>query len=306
MNSDTSLHFSSLKQALTKQTDRSRTKFHTNHPHAHRAKQKAGISGRTLREHAGRIATAGALAGALLFAPPISAQITNSTTAKYATYTAGQLQETVAEQLKAALPETVEPLTSEQETTIHEAIQNIWGINASASLQGEKLNQSYGLIGAEQHLPRYPGDSVDQHEQFLRSGITPGLGAWGHFASSRDTMTQDLVEKEKWYVAVQTLYLPDWNTRFRYLRDWYKYRKVLVVNPVNGKTLVADIADAGPSKWTGKHFGGSPEVMAYLGLNVHMQKGPVILFFVDDPNNEVPLGPVEYNVIAGRKITSHE
>lgn len=104
---------------------------------------------------------------------------------------------------------------------------------------------------------------------------------------------------EKWYVAVQTLYLPDWQSRLNYLRDWYKYRKVLVVNPVNGKTVVADVADSGPAQFTGKHYGGSPEVMAYLGLNVHMQKGPVILFFVDDPNNEIPLGPVEYNVTTG-------
>ncbi len=66
-----------------------------------------------------------------------------------------------------------------------------------------------------------------------------------------------------------------------YLREWYKYRKVLVVNPDNGKTIVAVIADAGPAAFTGKHFGGSPEVMAYLGFNVGMQKGPVVLFFVD-------------------------
>ena len=85
-------------------------------------------------------------------------------------------------------------------------------------------------------------------------------------------------KKEKYYVAVQTLYLPDWTTRLAYLRDWYKYRKVVVTNPVNGKTIIAVVDDSGPSWWTGKHFGGSPEIMAYLGLNVGMQKGPVVLF----------------------------
>ena len=66
--------------------------------------------------------------------------------------------------------------------------------------------------------------------------------------------------------------------------------------------MVADVADAGPANWTGKHFGGSPEVMGYLGLNVHMQKGAVLLFFVNDPNAEIPLGPVEYNVRYGKPI----
>ena len=90
--------------------------------------------------------------------------------------------------------------------------------------------------------------------------------------------------------------MPQWNTRFKYLRDWYKYRKVLIVNTNNGNAVIAAIADSGPAAWTGKHFGGSPEVMEFLG-GPRYKKGPVVLFFVDDPNNQVSLGPVEYNKI---------
>jgi hypothetical protein len=36
--------------------------------------------------------------------------------------------------------------------------------------------------------------------------------------------------------------------------------------------------------------------MDYLDLNVGKQKGPVILFFVDDPTDGIPLGPLEYNL----------
>ncbi|MEK7470389.1 MAG: hypothetical protein AAB622_00045, partial [Patescibacteria group bacterium] len=74
----------------------------------------------------------------------------------------------------------------------------------------------------------------------------------------------------------------------------YKYRKVLIVNTVNGNAVVSDIADSGPAAWTGKHFGGSPEVMNYLGGSRY-KKGPVVIFFVDDSENKVPLGPVDYN-----------
>lgn len=89
--------------------------------------------------------------------------------------------------------------------------------------------------------------------------------------------------------------MPDWNTRQPYLRNWYKYRKVLVVNTNNGNAVVAAIADSGPAAWTGKHFGGSPEVMHYLG-GPRYKKGPVIFFFVDDPENKIPLGPVKYGI----------
>lgn len=186
--------------------------------------------------------------------------------------------------INKALPSGLEVLNSDLETKISQILFDDIGLRAAAKLEGERLNRSFGLMGAEQHLPRFPGDTAAQHGQFIQSGITPGLGAWGYV---------DDPEKEKYYVAVQTLYLPDWQIRFSYLRDWYKYRKMVVINPKNGKVMIVVVADSGPASWTGKHFGGSPEVMAYLDLNHGMQKGPVILFFVDDKNNQVPLGPLE-------------
>lgn len=176
--------------------------------------------------------------------------------------------------------------------------RDIVGVSSKATLEGEHLNTTYGLIGAEQHLYRYPGDALSQHGSgsVLDEGIAPGLGAWGYFAPSKTKLTPDLEEDEKWYAVVQTLYLPNWNTRARYLINWYKYRKVLIVNTLNGKAVVADVADAGPAAFTGKSFGGSPEVMNYLG-GARYKKGPVVIFFVDDPNNEIPLGPVDYGNI---------
>ena len=109
-------------------------------------------------------------------------------------------------------------------------------------------------------------------------------------------MTPELYQTEKYYVAVPIMYIPDWNQRVKYYVDWFKYRRVVVVNPANGKVIVAAVADAGPARWTGKHFGGSPEVMQYLGINFGMQNHPVVLFFLNDPNHEIPLGPLEYNV----------
>jgi hypothetical protein len=184
------------------------------------------------------------------------------------------------------------------EKSLEAVFRDSTGINARASLEGEHLNTTYGYIGAEQHLTRYPGDTMAIHPKLVEKdeGMAPGKGAWGYFAPSKSQMTESDVENEKWYAVVQTLYLPDWSTRQPYLRDWYKYRKVMIVNTMNGNAVVADIADSGPAAFTGKQFGGSPEVMNYLG-GASYKKGPVVVFFVDDPNNQVPLGPVEYNEI---------
>ncbi len=285
---------SKLYLGLKKQAAIAEKKLHKRHPHVVKFFTERGITPGRIREHAARVATTAAMAGAMLLAQPLAHQVASSPHTAIAKLSADELRKQLSNQLTALLPKTVEPLTHAQEEAVANEIKSIWGIDANAMLAGERLNRSYGYMGAEQHLMRYPGDVVPN--------MAPGKGAWGYFANAKNELTQDLIEKEKWYVAVQTLYLPDWNTRTAYLRDWYKYRKVLVVNPQNGRTVVADVADAGPADWTGKHYGGSPEIMAYLGINVGKQKGAVILFFVDDPNGEIPLGPVEYNVKVGRPI----
>jgi hypothetical protein len=269
------------------------------HPSTVKLLESSGIKPGKLRSHAQKLLTSTVLAGSLLLAPgqSLSTQAALPQAAITKTISAEDMRLKIMDEMDVILPKDSSwKLNSQQEAQVSDILHSTFGIHASAELEGNKLNNSYGLIGAEQHLPRFPGDTAQNHGQFVNSGITPGRGAWGYFAYSRAELTPDLVEKERYYVAVQTLYLPDWSTRLAYLRDWYKYRKVVVTNPSNGRTIVAVIADAGPAAWTGKHFGGSPEVMAYLGLNVGKQKGAVTLFFVDDPQDKVPLGPLEYNL----------
>lgn len=200
--------------------------------------------------------------------------------------------------LASLLPATVDPLTAEQEVLIGQKLSEYFNMPVSASLQGKRLNRSYGIIGAEQHLMRYPGDTIDTHfateseAQFARSGMAPGRGAWGYFTQSRESMTQQDVDREKYYIAVQSFLSPGWNENVNEMYQFFKYRKMLVVNPENGKAMVVVIGDAGPAEWTGKHLGGSPEVMSHLERQDGGAKGPVLYYFIDDPENTIPLGPV--------------
>jgi hypothetical protein len=262
-----------------------------------------------IRGHSSKLLGAGALTGTLLLAsptkPPTPTPEKISEKLSSSTQNVTLPTQSLLAKLNEILPQTPQALSREKEKELEAVFESVIGIKSKATLEGEHLNTTYGYIGAEQHLRRYPGDTNDQHapeddeygadrpSEILKEGIAPGLGAWGYFAPSKDTLTKDLVKTEQWYAVVQTLYLPEWGTRQPYLRDWYKYRKVLIVNTNNGKAVVAAIADAGPAAWTGKHFGGSPEVMDYLG-GTRYKKGPVVLFFVDDPENKVPLGPVDY------------
>ena len=234
-----------------------------------------------LRQHhpdAFKLLSSGILAGTLLLSSgPTIAQVNQQQ--NISADMPVMLQLDTSQKLKSILPPVGDwNLSTNQENEISNLMAEDFGIKAVAQLGGNRLPNSFGRMGAEQHLARFPGDQVEN--------MAPGLGGWGYVPE----------EEEKWYVAVPIIYLPDWHDHVQYYVDWYKFRKMAVVNPANGKTVITAVADAGPANWTGKHFGGSPEVMNYLGIDYGMQNHPVVMFFLDDPNHEVPLGPLEYNI----------
>lgn len=273
-----------------------KSEFNEKYPHVKKFFDDRGIDFGKIREHSAKVIASSALAGTLLFTPPILSTNLPSPLEIIKTNVVSPSQALLTA-MSSYLPQQVGPLDRSQEKNLEKIFSDIIGVSARGTLEGEHLNTTYGLIGAEQHLIRYPGDTLSAHDLVPNDeGMAPGLGAWGYFAPSKDQLTDQDIQNEKWYAVVQTLYLPDWDTRLSYLVNWYKYRKVLIVNTINGNAIVADIADSGPANFTGKQFGGSPAVMNYLG-GLQYRKGPVIVFFVDDPENKVPLGPVDYNKI---------
>jgi hypothetical protein len=201
--------------------------------------------------------------------------------------------------LEGVVPSENRNLTREEEVKIEQLLTKDLGIPVKAEIDNKRLNRTYGLIGGEQHLYRYPGDTVQAHAKnaedwamYGGSGIAPGLGAYGYFAPSKAEFDETDEQRERYYLAVQTFLSPGFSERVREYRDFYKFRKMLVVNPKTGQAVVAVVGDAGPAEWTGKSLGGSPEVMHELGLAGGPRKGAVLYYFVDDPEDKIPLGPV--------------
>ena len=200
------------------------------------------------------------------------------------------------------VPQDVRPLTQDEEKNITDILSKDFGFSITAQLQGIRLERNYGFIGQEQHLMLYPGDTIFSHfvldedaYEFAKYQMAPGKGAWGYFANSKSDLTETDIQREKYYIAVQTFLSPGFSENVAKYRDFFKYKKMLVINPHTGKSIVADIADAGPGIYTGKQLGGSPEVMRYLEREDGKRKGPVLFFFIDDPTNVIPLGPIKKN-----------
>jgi hypothetical protein len=197
------------------------------------------------------------------------------------------------------IPSPGNMLSSAQINNLTSLFSTYFKVDAQYAMDGITLNTNYGIIGAEQHLMLFPGDTIYSHfldreaeEQFLSSGIAPHAGAWGYFAQSKSEITQEDRLREEYYVAIPTFLAPGYAENVQKDYNFFKFRKLIMVNPDNGKAMVVDIGDSGPSPYTGKQAGGSPEVMHYLGRVDGTQRGSVLYFFINDPNNTVPLGPI--------------
>lgn len=242
----------------------------------------------------------GSAAGIFLLTSPIIPQIPSSfSSSQSATPDSVDKKVFLVYDLKNVLPADVRPLNADEDTKVADVISRSFNLKVTSQLSNIKLNTQYGYIGQEQHLARYPGDNMFSHfenttqaQSFWDFGMAPGLGAYRYFADSKDSLTEEDLQREKYYIAVQTFLAPGFAENTKEYTDFFKYRKMLVVNPQNGKAAVADIADSGPAQWTGKQLGGSPEVMQYLERVDGSEKGPVLYYFIDDPENKVPLGPI--------------
>ncbi len=212
----------------------------------------------------------------------------------------------LASSLKGVVPDDVRKLSDKEDKEISDILSENLKMKIEPELQGIRLNRTYGMIGGEQHLYRFPGDTLYRHAEntsdwamYGSSGIAPGLGAWGYFTPSEAAFSEEDKQRERYYLAVQTFLAPGFAENVGKYRDFFKFRKMLVVNPKTGQAVVAVIGDAGPAEWTGKHLGGSPEVMHYVGLAGGPRKGPVLYYFIDDPEDKIPLGPLNSGSIGG-------
>jgi len=179
------------------------------------------------------------------------------------------------------------------EKAVTEKLSSELNIKIVPELDGIRLNKTSGIIGYESHLTRYPGDNILTHfetsgdyQKFSHASMAGGPGAWGYIAPSRQALTEKDIEMERYYLVAQTWLSPNWGSPAT--KQWFRGRKMIVINPQNGQAVVGVLEDAGPDIHTGRAFGGSPEVMEDLGFSGGGSN--VLMYFVDDPTDQVPLG----------------
>lgn len=191
-------------------------------------------------------------------------------------------------------------LEEESELYLEQQLSDILGFTVSANLDNHKLLYSTGIMESLSHLKRFPTDTLEQHSNFHEAGIQHNRSAFGWFTTTSE-LDQKSIEAEKYYISVPLYYHHDWSSNYTELKQWYKFRKVVVVNPVEQRAVVGVIGTVGPITYTRKQFGGSPELIHSGKIWSPKSAGHVLVLFVDDPKDEVPLGPVFFKQIFSKE-----
>jgi hypothetical protein len=288
-----------LPQDLTKKYEKVRQDFQKKYKKSYAWLEENFSSTQELSEFTQKLLAAITLASQLAISQPVEAQVQKNIDAierrqekELISAISQQELEEILQKMVGFVNMEVGHLPKEDELYLEQQLTDMLGFEVTFELEENRLNHSIGIMGGEQHLLRHPGDTLAEHDAYREAGMAPKRGAYGWFLEDGE-LTEKMIQKEKYYFAVQTMYLPDWNTRHSELKPWYKFRKMIVINPAERLAVVGVVGDAGPAMWVQKQFGGSPEVIREGKIWSPSTKGRVIMMFVDDPDNEIPLGPID-------------
>ena len=200
----------------------------------------------------------------------------------------------VLAKMRLMVQQPVGHLPAQEELYLEQQLTDMLGFEICAELEEQRLNHMIGVMSALPHLRRFPTDKLEQHEQYREAGLSPCRSAFGWF-TKMGQLTNEVKQAEAYYVAVQAQFTPGWHEQFAQRKNWYKFRKMLVINPVESVAVVATIGDLGPAQWMQYQFGGSPEIIRDAKVWSLNTSGKVLMFFVNDPQNHIPLGVVSLN-----------
>jgi hypothetical protein len=183
-------------------------------------------------------------------------------------------------------------LPKQEEMYLEQQLSDLFGFEVAAEVDGTRLPQTIGVMEALPHLRRHPTDTLASHARSKASGIRAVRGAFGWF-TELGQLTEFGVLQEQYYFAVQADFLANWQSSPTLLKNWLKFRKMVMINAAEQRAVIGCIGDIGPSDWNHYQFGGSPETILDGKVWSPISRGHVLMFFVNDPLNQVQLGPLD-------------
>lgn len=182
-------------------------------------------------------------------------------------------------------------LDSESELYLEQQLSELLGFQVSSSLKGQRLLYNTGKVKALPHLKLHPTDTKDSHE-YPYAGISSKRSAFGWFLLDGKVSEQS-ESHEKYYCSLPLYFFPEWQGNHKELKKWFKYRKVVLINPFENRAVVCVVGDIGPNTQSRYQFGASPEAVVEGKFWSPRSNGKILVLFVEDTHDTVKLGPTK-------------
>lgn len=192
---------------------------------------------------------------------------------------------------KAIALSQLPPSKGETETDLYleQQLSEMLGFGITSELEGNQLPHTNGVIEALPHFKRSPTDSSSEH-QYPHASFTNRRSFFGWFAYGAKNDQDEYDLAEKYALSLPLFLLPEWSLKSVFLKKWFAFRKVVLINPVEYTAVVCSVANLYPAVTAKYQFGGSPEVIIQAKCWSPNALGRSLLYFVQD--SELPLGPV--------------
>lgn len=143
---------------------------------------------------------------------------------------------------------------------------------------------NFGTMKAEPHLKTSPFDNLESHDFCLSAGLETNRSIFGYFGKK---------ELEKYYISLPLNLVQGFEKDYQNIVSWFKHKKVVVINPNEQLAIVAVVGNTLSALPIQYQFGGSPELIIRGKIWSEKNKGKVMVFYVDDPSDKIPLGVIK-------------
>ncbi|MBU0978601.1 MAG: hypothetical protein ABIJ03_00745 [Patescibacteria group bacterium] len=165
-------------------------------------------------------------------------------------------------------------------------LSDMMGLTVTAELENYRLPYTIAHAQALPHYPTHPNDQLSAH-QLEEAGLSQSRSTFGWLTDKDKTY-----QHEAFGVAIPLHKLPDWSTRRSEYLAWFKYRKVVLINPARQKAAVGLITQVGPAHVQRFQVGLSPELIRATQAWHPDSKGKMIILLLDEAGGKSKLGPV--------------
>ncbi|NCN06447.1 MAG: hypothetical protein GW946_01210 [Candidatus Pacebacteria bacterium] len=167
-------------------------------------------------------------------------------------------------------------LSEKESLYLEQQVSDLLGFEISSELEGKKLTHTFGKIQALDEFSLQPHTTTNRSQNVRGAHIQksrPSLG-WG---------TEDIVPDSNHFLLANHLpFLQDWHQKYAHYKRWYKWKKLLLINPFNRISVVVELAAATLPNPMQYQFGGSPDLIRASQAWSPQAQGLVCVFFIPD------------------------